>query len=134
MMITATRMDTPPPPAASRRIKLRIALETGAISSSNHDPLRGADAESWATLFEQEQGRFPDPLPHLQGEDAFGCDILSFASAADRDAFRLTMDERLVARFVEVKSGGVRLTSNQIKSARRNRHRYHIYRIRVPRS
>jgi len=48
-----------------------------ALSTSAHPaPYRAADAEEWARLFEISEGRFPLPVAHLQGRDAFCCDWL----------------------------------------------------------
>jgi hypothetical protein len=90
-----------------------------------------SDAEAWTVLFEQSEGRFPIPVGRLQGHGAYGCDCLSFATDADRTAFQACPEANthLIARFIEVKSGAVRLTANELASARRNRERYFIYQL-----
>lgn len=81
-------------------------------------------------LFERSEGRHLVDVSRLQGSGAFGCDCLSFASAADAEAFAVDPARTdLVARFVEVKSGAVRLTEHEIKAARDYAARYHVYRI-----
>jgi hypothetical protein len=129
--IAATRIEnhSQPKPELKTRIKLRVARSTGPIGTSNKDPYRGADAEHWALMFEEAEGRFPLSVAHLQGENAFGCDVLSFSSLADRDTFKATNNENFVTRYIEVKSGDARLTRNEVRAARRKRERYFIYRI-----
>lgn len=89
------------------------------------------DAEEWATLYEESQGRFPLRVSRLQGEGAYGCDVLSFETEADRATFKLAPELHVakIARFIEVKSGLVRLTRSEHRSALRNRARYFIYQV-----
>lgn len=113
----------------AQKTRLRVSRGSGSLGRAPKDPTKTGDAETWAAMFEEQQGRYPIAVGHLQGEDAFGCDLLSFASNADRQSFEETLDERLIARFVEVKSGGVRLTANEVRAAEREKERYWIYRI-----
>ncbi|MBZ9922497.1 hypothetical protein LB579_33090, partial [Mesorhizobium sp. BR1-1-7] len=119
------------PPSDERTIRLRVTRATGPLSTSAHpDPYRAADAEEWTRLFEIGEGRFPLSVAHLQGRDAYGCDWLSFASQADRDAF--ISDPRLinlVQRFIETKSSTIDLGDNQWRAAELRRVRFFIYRI-----
>ena len=76
----------------------------------------------------------------MQGEQAFGCDLISFATEADCSEFeeflnqgRIDNLERVV-RFIEVKgrgnpSGAIALEGNQLSEAWRRKERYFIYRI-----
>lgn len=109
---------------------LRIGSFPGA-ASGRQDVAAPNDAEEWAMLFEESQGRFPLRVSRLQGQGSYGCDCLSFASEADRvtftDAPMVNVDK--ILRFIEVKSGAVRLTRNEQISAQRNRGRYFIYQI-----
>lgn len=112
-------------------VGIRIGGPTGPLGSPR-DPHRPADAEAWASLYEEQAGRFPLPVSRLQGRDGFGCDCLSFLSETDRAAFQAAPSRRdLVARFVEVKSGSgsARLEPNEMDGAERYRERYFIYRI-----
>jgi hypothetical protein len=68
-------------------------------------------------------------VAHLHGSSAFGCDVLSFDSEADCSTFKTTADRTLIGRLIEVKSGQVQLTDNEIRAARRHKTRYFIYRI-----
>lgn len=89
------------------------------------------DAEEWAMLYEESQGRFPLRVSRLQGDGAYGCDVLSFKTVADRDEFKEAPELHVasIARFIEVKSGLVRLTRSEHRSAVRHRARYFIYQV-----
>lgn len=117
------------PARASRKAALKVSRGSGTLGRAPRDPTKTGDAEAWAALFERQQDRYPLDVAHLQGEDAYGCDLLSFLTTADKEAFEETLDEHLVARFVEVKSGGVRLTSNEVRAANRYGDRYWVYRV-----
>lgn len=100
---------------------------TGGGPSDIHAP---SDAEQWAVFFEESEGRFPIQVSRLQGRDAFGCDCLSFATLEDREVFKGDPKRTsLVARFIEVKSGTVRLTPNEVSAAERHKGRYYIYQV-----
>jgi hypothetical protein len=137
----------PPPKATAVRV---VDLEPGAGSggggggggglriggfpaapSGRQDVAAPNDAEEWAMLFEVSQGRFPLRISRLQGEGSYGCDCLSFASDAERTAFKGAPEAYVdkILRFIEVKSGAVRLTRTEHISAQRNRGRYFIYQI-----
>ncbi|MES0071360.1 hypothetical protein [Mesorhizobium sp. M0058] len=111
-----------------------VAVRVGGIPSA---PQRRADvqapndAEEWAMLFEESEGRFPLRVSRLQGYAAYGCDCLSFTTQEHRQAFIDDPRQHAgrIVRFIEVKSGTVRLTLNELASARRNRSRYYIYQI-----
>lgn len=117
------------PERGSRKAGLRVSRGSSGLGRPPRDPTKTGDAETWAALFERQQDRYPLEVAHLQGEDAFGCDLLSFLTTADLEAFEETLDENLVARFVEVKSGGVRLTPNEVRAAERYGNRYWVYRV-----
>lgn len=107
----------------------RIGGTTGPLGAPR-DPDRPADAEAWAEFFETSEGRFPLVVARLQGKGAFGCDLLSFATSEDRDGFKLEPSRvELIARYIEVKSGSVRLVTNEIDAAARLGERYFVYRI-----
>lgn len=111
------------------KVEVRISSSTGGGSGSR-DLDAPSDAEQWAVLFEEQQGRFPVRVSRLHGSKAFGCDCLSFSSLEDRKAFHQNPARiSLVERFVEVKSGAVRLTDNEVKAAQKYRDRYYIYRF-----
>ncbi|MDT8854987.1 DUF3883 domain-containing protein [Paracoccaceae bacterium Fryx2] len=128
--VTSTKLDVPSGnERVGRKIGVRIS-KPGRGTSQNSDVEAPTDAEQWAVLFEEESGRFPIQVSRLQGKDAFGCDCISFATAEDREAFRSDPKRiKLIDRFVEVKSGAVRLTENEVAAAEKYRKRYFIYRI-----
>lgn len=132
--VPQTLVITPLPagrPAAVRtsKVTLKVVGATPSLGGGPADPSRSTDAEDWAECFERSSGRFPLKVAHLVGAEAFGCDVLSFQSAADRDRFRAEGELKLVARFIEVKSGQVALTDNELRRARLHRSRYFIYRV-----
>lgn len=130
--VTAAEMSPPSPPSRSAfagSVGVRIGGPTGPLGAPR-DPNRPADAETWAAFFETSDGRYPLPVSRLQGKEAFGCDILSFRTAEDRMTFRHdTSKTALVVRFIEVKSGGIRLVTNEIAAAQTHSARYFVYRI-----
>jgi len=92
--------------------------------------------EELAERFEESDGqnRFPLSVAHLQGSEAYGCDILAFRSGKDREDFRGHPDLDLVARFIEVKArrshaNGIWLEGNELKAARSRLDRFYIYRV-----
>lgn len=130
--LTITKLERPPVSGkAGGGIGLRIVSGSGGGGVVRVPDISGpTDAEQWAVLFEQRAGRFPIQVSRLQGKGAYGCDCLSFATEEDLIAFKLNPSRlSLVTRFIEVKSGTVRLTPNEITSAERHKKKYFIYRI-----
>ncbi|WP_373415073.1 DUF3883 domain-containing protein [Ensifer aridi] len=130
--VAVTKLDTPEGTArGGGTVGLRIAAGGGGGSPGRTaDSSAPTDAEQWAILFEQREGRFPLQVSRLQGRDAYGCDCLSFATEQDLIAFKSDPKKlSLVERFIEVKSGTVRLTPNEVRSAERHKRKYFIYRI-----
>lgn len=130
--VSVTKLDTPEGTArGGGTVGLRIAAGGGGGSSGRVADLNApTDAEEWAILFEQREGRFPLQVSRLQGRDAFGCDCLSFATELDLISFKSDPKKlSLIERFIEVKSGTVRLTPNEVRSAERHKTKYFIYRI-----
>lgn len=148
-MFTPTPAPVPsaPPPKATAVTVVDLEPSTGSgrgggggglriggfpvAASGRPDVAAPNDAEEWAILFEKNQGRFPIRVSRLQGQGSYGCDCLSFASEADRVAFKDAPEAHVdkILRFIEVKSGTVRLTGTEQISALRNRGRYFIYQI-----
>lgn len=82
------------------------------------------------------QGRFPLPVSHLTGYEAFGCDILSFANAESRAALKegRSADLKDVVRFIEVKGRSdpgaqIELKGNERSKAEQFGARYCLYRL-----
>jgi hypothetical protein len=70
------------------------------------------------------------------GSEGPGCDLLSFASEKDREAFRLgdIRDLNIVVRFIEVKGRGnagatIELKGNELSAAEKYGERYFLYRL-----
>ena len=125
-------------PQPTRTIPLRVQSQSvprDRIQRTKRVP-DGKRCEELAVLFEESCGRFPLPVGPIQGEDAYGCDILSFASAEDCELFRggKAGDGNLVRRFIEVKGRGnpaapIHLAGNQLTAAQRFAEQYYIYRV-----
>lgn len=137
--VTAAAQPRPVlPPPRSVRFRVRETPRASAVRPSGAqqpvvDPVR---CQEIAASFEVAEGqdRFPLPVDHLQGSDAYGCDVLSFASAEERERFRASGEVRLVSRFIEVKGRGhehgrVELRGNELQAARRFKERYFVYRV-----
>lgn len=117
-----------------RRVRATPLVKIGGCGVSRVlDPGR---CEELAERFEESDGqnRFPLSVAHLQGSEAYGCDILAFRSGKDREDFRGHPDLDLVARFIEVKArrshaNGIWLEGNELKAARSRLDRFYIYRV-----
>ncbi len=88
--------------------------------------------------FERSEGRFVIQVSHLRGADAFGCDLVSVASAAVRDktVAEQSISESEILRHIEVKgrssrTGQIELTDNEYRAAKRLGERYWLYRVFV---
>lgn len=130
-----TPLETSPP---RRRIAQRVHTKRSSEDQIVHrrGVTDGNRCEELAELFEESQGRFPLRVSSLQGTEGFGCDVVSFGSAAERDQFERENGKplNLVKRFIEVKGrssarGSVYLAGNQKDAARAYGERYHIYRV-----
>ncbi|AXR79655.1 sacsin N-terminal ATP-binding-like domain-containing protein [Natrarchaeobaculum sulfurireducens] len=93
----------------------------------------GPRAETLCTKFEEEQGRFPIPVGHIQGYDSYRCDIISFKTEAKRAQFCDESDPTLIDRYIEVKArsskkGSITLSGNALRAAEEHRNRYFLYR------
>lgn len=112
-------------------VSLRVQFGSGGggWGGGSRDPHRPLSAETWAARFEEQQGRFPLAVAHLQGTDALGCDLVSFTNDSERAAFLADGALARIARFIEVKSGGVHLGENQTAAAKKYKERYYVYRI-----
>jgi len=139
--VSSQRLDHTPQPSATT-IPFRVRSERTHRGNVEHvrGVTDGARCERLAILHETEQGRFPVPVGSIQGDQAFGCDVLSFATEADRAEFQVLLQQgtignlEKVVRFIEVKgrrteTGPVALEGNQLREARRRREHYYIYRV-----
>lgn len=118
------------------RVRFRVSPEPADApgSGAQRKLVDWRECEKVAFFFEEEQGRFPLRVGHLQGFASYGCDILSFASETDRAHFQAGPSRERIVRFIEVKGrsrddGAVQLTSNELISAQTEAARYFIYRL-----
>lgn len=129
--------DTPSPVPGRIGIKVGSPGTSGGGKQSGRQPVHTADGavgEELAELFEAQAGRFPLRVGHITGFLAPGCDLLSFRTEADREAFERGADRRdsLVERFIEAKArtgGLIELTPNEWSAAKQRQDRYFIYRV-----
>lgn len=133
--VEPTEYDPKPP---SKTIRRRVrATPTSRPPRPGSRVVDAARCEDLGFRFEEECGRFPLKVHHQQGEEAFGCDLISFASAEARAEFEKTTDRSLIARFIEVKGkrstdGTFTLMGNELDAARRHRDAYFVYVIFEP--
>jgi hypothetical protein len=125
-------------PAVPRKLQVKTVTRSGVRSASYHRVTDGEFCERKAMEFEQADNppRWPLLVGQIMGTEGPRCDVLSFASEADREAFRkeLTHDYRTVVRFIEVKGRGntaatIELKGNELTAAEIHRERYYLYRL-----
>ena len=127
------------PVSANRKQPLRIQKTTGVTKLTVvHKVTDGAFCERKALEFEElsDPHRFPLLVSQITGSLAFGCDIISFVSNEDREAFKSGTNRNLekIIRFIEVKgrkheSGAIELKGNELNAAIENKSRFYIYRL-----
>jgi hypothetical protein len=128
----------PAQPRARRKLVVgkieRIPIEPGV----QRQPVDGSRCEELAMDFEENDAcqRFPLLVAFLTGEEAPGCDVLSFETEAARAAFEKpeTRDWSKVVRFIEVKgrssaTAKIELKGNEYKAALKYGTRYFLYRF-----
>lgn len=105
------------------------------------NPVSEAVALAAVMDFEEFNGRFPLGVEHLQGSDALGCDIVSFATAESRaqTIANGAIDSSSVARFIEVKGrstrgAAVEISANQQAAAEARGAMFFIYRVYRPKA
>lgn len=127
--------ETLDPKPHRRPVPLVYSLTRGAIQNPRVprqvDPNR---CQEIAIAFERSQSRFPIPVDTTRGFEGPGCDVLSFSSAKSLRRFQESGDQKLVARFIEVKGsatrqGAVTLGGNELASALDYGDRYFLYRV-----
>jgi hypothetical protein len=128
------------PLGTPKRQDLKIIKTMGGPrkQTASHRVTDGAFCEKKAMEFEEasEPPRYPLQVGQLTGISAFGCDIISFASIEEREAFKSGANRRLdkILRFIEVKgrkyeSGAIELKGNERTAAIENTNKYFIYRL-----
>ncbi|MBK9578956.1 MAG: hypothetical protein IPO40_17940 [Fibrobacteres bacterium] len=122
----------------------QISTDSGQRKPQGAILTHAKNVENYACLVEKSAGRFPEQVDHTRG---FGFDLVSFISEMDRNRYRKVGEElpegsdretlRLKflkeklwpagTRFIEVKSGSVDLTSNEMDAAKTFAFQYYIY-------
>jgi hypothetical protein len=122
----------------SRKISIKKVSRAGMGGSISYTPLNGELCERKVLEIEEsfETPRFPLWVGSYTGTDAFGCDILSFATEEAREQFRLNKnrDLNLVERFIEVKGrkdkqAEIELRGNEKNAASKYGDKYYVYLI-----
>lgn len=117
------------------KVHKRLKIVRGPNPKPRQRTLTNADrAENLAINFEENQGRFPVKVSDIKGEEAYGCDILSFDSEDERAEFLKHPDVTKVIRFIEVKGSGISkgsitLKGNELKAANNYKNRFFLYRV-----
>lgn len=127
----------PPKRRTGTRRKLVITARPGSGGVHRRGPLATEDVTFRVVeAYERLEGRHPIRVSHLHGSEAFGCDIISFASAEEYEAAmaQREVQEPRIARYIEVKgrssrSGEIELTENEYRKAEAARQRYYLYRV-----
>jgi len=126
----------PEAPQAQRRLVMRKVKRAPSRTGSERKLVDGEKCEEMVLMFETLSARFAIPVGHLTGNEAPGCDILSFATAADRQTFEdpATRDWAKVLRYIEVKgrsssTAKIELRGNELTAARKQAASYYLYRV-----
>lgn len=127
----------PPTRRAGTRRKLVITARAGSGGVRRRGPLATEDVTFRVVeAYERLEGRYPVRVSHLHGSEAFGCDIISLASAEEyeRTFSHNEVEDSRIVRFIEVKgrssrSGEIELTENEYRKAESARQRYFLYRV-----
>ncbi|SEA10374.1 DUF3883 domain-containing protein [Alkalimonas amylolytica] len=132
-------MPTKPMPVSNRRkLSIKKVSRSGSGGSHSYSTVDGDLCERKVLEIEEsfEPPRFPLLVGQYTGDQAFGCDILSFATEEAREQFRLNenRDWNLVERFIEVKGrkdkqAEIELRGNEKKAALKYGDKYYLYRI-----
>ena len=137
-LVIIPRPTKPKNASTRRKLTIKKVSRSGGGGSNSYSRLDGDFCESKVFEIEEnfEPPRFPLLVGHYTGEDAFGCDILSFATYEAREEFRLNKnrDLNLVERFIEVKGrkdnqAEIELRGNEKKAALKYGDKYYLYRI-----
>lgn len=122
----------------SRKLSIKKISRSGGGGVASYAPLSGDFCERKVLEIEEnfEPPRFPLLVGQYTGDQALGCDILSFASEEARDQFtsNKNRDLNLVERFIEVKGRTnkqaiIELKGNEKDAAKKYADKYYLYRI-----
>ncbi len=127
------------PASEPRRNRVAVKKVTSKPRAGTTRQVTDGDlCERKAVEFEEnsQPPRFPLRVGHITGYEAPGVDILSFASAEERDLFQdpETRDASRVLRYIEVKgrsssTAKIELKGNELAAAQRETQKYYIYRL-----
>ncbi|KUI97521.1 sacsin N-terminal ATP-binding-like domain-containing protein [Vibrio sp. MEBiC08052] len=130
--------SSPKAPAAKQKLRVKKYRSSSHGSSYSYNPVNGDAAELKIIEIEEcfDPPRYALAVGQYMGEEGFGCDILSFNSAEERDNFKHNKcrDLKLVERFIEVKgrsskSASIELRGNEKTAASRYSSKYYLYRL-----
>jgi hypothetical protein len=128
----------PEPAPEPRKLQLKTVTSLSSRSGSYRRVTDGDFCERKAIEFEaaNDPPRYALRVGQIMGSEGPGCDLLSFASEKDREAFRLgdIRDLNIVVRFIEVKGRGnagatIELKGNELSAAEKYGERYFLYRL-----
>jgi hypothetical protein len=128
----------PASPPKTRDLVIQAVTTSDRNVMSPRRVTDGAFCELKTLEFEESDDppRFPLLVSQVMGDFGPGCDILSFGSALEREAFRsgAARELGLVKRFIEVKgradsSATIELKGNELSAAETYGDRYHLYRL-----
>jgi Domain of unknown function (DUF3883) len=129
---------TPTAPASLRKLRVQTTASSRRSLATLCRITDSGFCERKVLEFEQadDPPRFALLVSHVTGYEGPRCDILSFATAADREAFGsgTKRDLRLVQRFIEVKgrserSAIIELKGNELSAAVEHGEKYYLYRL-----
>lgn len=128
----------PLPPKTSRSLVIKNVQRNAAAPRGPRQAVDWKLCEEMAVAFEAQNAppRFALGVGHIMGTDAPGFDLISFATAEEREAFKnsVTRDWGRVLRFIEVKgrsssTATIDLKGNELRAARNYGDRYFLYRF-----
>jgi hypothetical protein len=126
------------PPPGKQKLRIKSVSTTPTTTSSTRRVTDGDFCERKAMEFEESDDppRFPLLVSQTMGSEGSWCDIVSFATAEAREAFRVspTRDLGSVVRFIEVKgrsnaTATIELKGNELVAAESYGERYYLYRL-----
>lgn len=126
------------PAGEQRKLQVKRITSSPRTPGAGQRVTDGDFCERKAMEFEEAGNppRWPLLVGQIMGTEGPGCDILSFATAEAREAFRQgpLRDLDTVVRFIEVKGRGtsgatIELKGNELAAADRYKDRYFLYRL-----
>ncbi|MEO2015507.1 MAG: DUF3883 domain-containing protein, partial [Fuerstiella sp.] len=141
--IDSTKFEKTTGPEQGKRMRRKLVVKTpgGGAAGGGNWPVATEDVTfPIVEAFELQDGdgRYVIDVSHLQGSEAFGCDLISVRSETLRQQIRQNriVNDSDVERFIEVKgrsskTGEVELTENEYRAAEKHRSCYYIYRVFV---